>query len=200
MLSGLSTDEKNQHLDALRTAFEQDPAIQKQRPSGTNLVWGEGDVDAKIMFIGEGPGEVEDRTGRPFVGPAGELLDKMIVAMGLSRDHIYIANIVKYRPPGNRVPTPEESATSGPYLAKQIAIVAPTVIVGLGGSAVKYAMQTTTGITRLRGRWSTFVHTDPPIPMMPTFHPAYLLRSYTTDNRKQVWEDLLAVMKKIGDA
>ena len=199
LLSELNTAEKQAKLDELSKAFEADARVQALRPPGTNLVFGEGDVDAKMMFIGEGPGEQEDRTGRPFVGPAGELLNKMITAMGLSREQVYIANVVKYRPPGNRTPTPEEAAVQGLYLAQQVAIIHPTALVALGGAAAKYALQTTTGITRLRGQWASFTHTDPPVPIMPTFHPAYLLRSYTPDNRKKVWSDLQAVMERIGE-
>jgi DNA polymerase len=195
--TGLSTTDKRQRLEQLAAEFEADPKVQALRPPNTNLVFGEGDPDAKLMFIGEGPGEQEDRTGRPFVGPAGELLDKMITAMGLSREQVYIANVVKYRPPNNRTPTPEEAAVQGPYLAKQVAIIHPTVLVALGGAAAKYALQSTTGITRLRGTWAQFTHTDPTLPIMPTFHPAYLLRSYTPDNRKKVWADLQAVLEKI---
>ncbi|MEM6260425.1 MAG: uracil-DNA glycosylase [Planctomycetota bacterium] len=197
LLTGLSTADKLQHLEQLSAEFESDAKVQALRPPGTNLVFGEGDVDATLMFIGEGPGETEDRLGRPFVGPAGKLLDKMITAMGLSREQVYIANVVKYRPPGNRTPTPEEAAIQGPYLARQAAIVRPTALVALGGAAAKYALSTTTGITRLRGQWAQFVHTDPTLPVMPTFHPAYLLRSYTPDNRKKVWADLQAVLKKL---
>lgn len=197
LIEGLSTADKTAQLQQLAAEFEADENVQRLRPPGTNLVFGEGDVDAKLMFIGEGPGEQEDRTGRPFVGPAGELLDKMITAMGLSRESVYIANVVKYRPPGNRTPTPEEAAVQGPTLAKQVAIVRPAALVALGGAAAKYALQTTTGITRLRGNWATFTHTDPALPLMPTFHPAYLLRSYTPDNRKKVWADLQQVMQRI---
>lgn len=197
LIDGLTTQDKQQRLDQLAAEFEADPRVQALRPPNTNLVFGEGHVDAKLMFIGEGPGEQEDRTGRPFVGPAGELLNKMITAMGLSRDQVYIANVVKYRPPGNRTPTPEEAAAQGPTLAKQVAIIRPVALVALGGAAAKYALQTTTGITRLRGNWASFTHTDPPLPIMPTFHPAYLLRSYTPDNRKKVWSDLQAVMQRI---
>ena len=197
LLTGLSTAEKVERLQQLAADFQQDPKVQAQRTQGTNLVFGDGSPDAKLMFIGEGPGEEEDRTGRPFVGPAGELLDKMITAMKLSRESVYIANVVKYRPPSNRTPTPEEVAVQGPYLAQQIAIVRPTVLVALGGAAAKYALQSTTGITRLRGQWAQFVHTDPMLPVMPTFHPAYLLNSYTTENRKKVWADMQAVIKKI---
>ena len=199
LLDGLTTADKQERLKQLAAAFEADPKVQALRPPNTNLVFGEGDVDARLMFIGEGPGQQEDRTGRPFVGPAGELLDKMITAMGLQREQVYIANVVKYRPPGNRTPTPEEAAVQGPYLARQVAIVRPAALVALGGAAAKYALQTTTGITRLRGQWAQFVHTDPMLPIMPTFHPAYLLRSYTPDNRKKVWADLQAVLKKLED-
>ncbi|XAL99216.1 hypothetical protein OT109_16750 [Phycisphaeraceae bacterium D3-23] len=198
VLQGLSTQDKREKLTAIQAEFEQDEAVQQTRPTGTKLVWSDGSVDAKIMFIGEGPGEVEDREGLPFVGPAGELLNKMITAMGLSRQDVYIANVVKYRPPGNRVPTPQEAAISGPYLARQAAVVAPKAIVALGGTAAKFALQTHTGITRIRGQWHTFGFTDPGIDLMPTFHPAYLLRSYTTDNRKKVWEDLQSVLKRVG--
>lgn len=197
LLDGLTTADKLERLEQLAAAFEADAKVQALRPPNTNLVFGEGDVDAKLMFIGEGPGQQEDRTGRPFVGPAGELLDKMITAMGLAREQVYIANVVKYRPPGNRTPTPEEAAVQGPYLAQQAAIIRPTALVALGGAAAKYALSTTTGITRLRGQWAQFVHTDPMLPIMPTFHPAYLLRSYTPDNRKKVWADLQAVLKKL---
>lgn len=197
VLAALSTQDKTQQLQALAAEFEQDAKVQAMRPPNTNLVFGEGDVDAKLMFIGEGPGETEDRLSRPFVGPAGELLDKMITAMGLSREAVYIANVVKYRPPGNRTPTPEEAQVQGAYLARQVAIIAPTALVALGAAAAKYALQSTTGITRLRGHWASFTHTDPALPLMPTFHPAYLLRSYTPDNRKKVWADLQQVMDRL---
>jgi len=197
LLTGLSTNEKLNRLQALAAEFENDSKVQATRPPDTSLVFGEGNVDAQLMFIGEGPGETEDRMGRPFVGKAGELLDKMISAMGLAREKVYIANIVKYRPPGNRTPTPEEAAIQGPYLAQQVAIIRPMVLVALGGVAAKFALQTDTGITRLRGQWAQFTHTDPPLPIMPTFHPAYLLRSYTPDNRMKVWSDLQKVMEKI---
>lgn len=197
VLTGLTMTDKQKKLAELSAQFENDPAVQKTRPSGTRLVWGDGSPDADIMFLGEGPGEQEDKQGVPFVGPAGELLNKMITAMGLSREEVYIANVVKYRPPGNRTPTPDEVGAQGPYLAQQVAIIAPKVTVALGGAAAKYAMQTQTGITRLRGQWSHFTLTNPPIPLMPTFHPAYLLRSYTTENRKKVWGDLQGVLEKV---
>lgn len=164
----------------------------------TQTVFGEGNPDARLMFIGEGPGQTEDQTGRPFVGRAGELLDKQIEAMGLKREDVYIANVVKCRPPNNRTPTPEEVATCGPYLVRQVRIVRPAAIVTLGGPASKMLLSTSEGITRLRGRWGVFDVTEPPVPVMPTFHPAFLLRAYTRDNRMKVWADLQAVMQKLG--
>jgi uracil-DNA glycosylase len=161
----------------------------------TQTVFGEGDPNAKIFFIGEGPGENEDLTGRPFVGRAGQLLDKMIAAMGLSREQVYIANIVKCRPPQNRVPAPDEVATCTPYLERQLNIVRPTVIVTLGRPATAYMLndpKLTMG--RSRGRW----HEWRGVKLMPTFHPSYVLRSYTPETRRAVWSDLQQVMAEIG--
>jgi DNA polymerase len=160
----------------------------------TNTVFGEGDPDARIFFIGEGPGENEDIQGRPFVGRAGELLNKMIAGMGLRREQVFIANIVKCRPPNNRVPAPDEVATCTPYLERQLEIVRPKVIVTLGLPAAKYMLQTRLAMGRLRGQW----HQWRGIRLMPTFHPAYLLRSYTQENRQAVWSDLQAVMAEVG--
>lgn len=168
----------------------------------TQTVFGEGDPDARLMFVGEGPGQTEDETGRPFVGRAGELLDKQIAAMGLKREQVFIANIVKCRPPENRTPAPDEVAQCFGYLVRQIEIIRPAVIVTLGGPATKAMLDTKEGITRIRGTWHTFdalaLRGGPSIPVMPTFHPAYLLRSYTVENRKKVWSDLQAVMEKLG--
>lgn len=167
----------------------------------TQTVFGEGDPNAALMIVGEGPGSEEDRTGRPFVGPAGELLAKQLGAMGLTRDQVYIANVVKCRPPNNRTPTPAEAATCGDYLRRQIETIRPRVILTVGGPAAKLLLGTDTGITRLRGTWHTYDQVapgTPPIPLMPTFHPAYLLRSYTKDNRAKVWSDLQQVMGKLS--
>ncbi len=166
--------------------------------SRQQTVFGEGDPDARLMIIGEGPGADEDRTGRPFVGRAGELLDKQIAAMGLTRPQVYIANVVKCRPPNNRTPTPAEASTCGDYLRRQIQTIRPAVILTVGGPAAKLLIDTKDGITRLRGTWHTYDAVDPPIPIMPTFHPAYLLRAYTKDNRAKVWNDLQAVMQKLA--
>jgi uracil-DNA glycosylase len=160
----------------------------------TQTVFGEGDPDAKIFFIGEGPGETEDQTGRPFVGRAGQLLDKMIAGMGLKREDVYIANIVKCRPPGNRTPAPDEVAACAPYLVKQLETIRPKVIVTLGLPAAKYMLEEVTTMGRARGQWRSWRG----IKLMPTYHPSYLLRSYTPENRQAVWSDLQAVMAELG--
>ena len=167
----------------------------------TRTVFGEGDPDARIMFIGEGPGQNEDEQGRPFVGRAGELLNKQIAAMGLEREQVFIANVVKCRPPNNRAPTPAEVDACEPYLRRQIQGIRPDAIITLGGPATKLILDTKLGITRLRGTWATYdglLPTGPQVPVMPTFHPAYLLRSYTEDNRRRVWSDLQQVMERLG--
>lgn len=159
------------------------------------IVFGVGNPDADLMFVGEGPGAEEDRRGEPFVGRAGKKLDEMIAAIGLSREEVYIANIVKCRPPKNRDPERDEIAACTPFLRKQIQAIAPRVIVTLGGPATKTLLETKTGITRLRGQWAEFAG----IPVMPTFHPAYLLRVYTRENRERVWSDLKAARARIDD-
>ncbi len=160
-----------------------------------NIVFGEGDPHAAIMFVGEGPGEEEDKQGRPFVGRAGKLLDKQIEAMGLKRREVYIANVVKARPPGNRIPTPDEAAKCMPYLIRQIELIKPRVIVALGATAGKYLLgEPTLAITKVRGEWRDFKG----IPMMLTYHPAYVLRAYTEANRRAVWDDLKKVVERIN--
>jgi DNA polymerase len=143
--------------------------------------------------VGEGPGADEDAQGFPFVGKAGQLLDKMIAAMGLGRDEVYVCNIVKCRPPDNRKPEPAEMAACTPYLKEQLELVAPEVIVALGATAVQGLFGTTEGITRMRGRWKLY---GGRIPVMPTFHPAYLLR--TPAAKREVWDDLQAVLRQMG--
>ena len=157
-----------------------------------NVVFGEGNPDARLMFIGEGPGFDEDRLGRPFVGKAGQLLDKMISAMQFTREEVYIANIVKCRPPDNRVPTPEEAACCIGYLHRQIELIRPEVIVLLGATAVKFLLNTTSGISKMRGRWLSYEN----IPVMPTFHPAFLLRQESA--KREAWQDLQQVMARFG--
>jgi len=197
----LDRDEAQRRLDELRARYERDAPHKNFITAHTNIVWGEGDPRARLMFIGEAPGAEEDRTGRPFVGRAGQLLDKMIAAMGLSREQVYIANVLKTRPPNNATPTKEEASLCAPYLFEQIAIVRPEVIVTLGLPATNTVLGTNDTMTRLRGRWAEFhppgVLTDP-IPVMPTYHPAFLLRAYTPENRAKVWSDLQKVMERLG--
>jgi DNA polymerase len=161
------------------------------------FVFGEGAPDAEMMFIGEGPGRDEDIQGRPFVGRAGDLLDKMISALDMQRGDVYIANVVKCRPPDNRTPTPKESQTCLPYLMRQIDLVKPKVLVGLGATPLRELLGVSTGITKVRGQWHTLNVADRIIPVMPTFHPAYVLRSYTKDVRQAVWDDLRSAQKKV---
>ncbi len=168
--------------------------------SRKNVVFGVGSLDAELMFIGEAPGADEDEQGEPFVGKAGQLLTKIIQAMGLTRDTVYIGNILKCRPDtpgqaaGNRKPTAEEMTTCIPYLHEQIDLIRPKVIVALGATAVEGLLGKTVGITRLRGNWRTYRG----IPLMPTYHPAYLLRNQAPSEKRRVWEDMLQVMEKLG--
>jgi DNA polymerase len=162
------------------------------------FVFGEGSPDARLMFIGEGPGRDEDIQGRPFVGRAGALLDKMIGALGMSRGEAYIANIVKCRPPDNRVPTPDEAGTCMRYLERQIAIVKPDAIVGLGATPLREMVGGAEKITKARGNWRTARAAGREIPFMPTFHPAYVLRNPTDQVKRDVWEDLKAA-KRLAD-
>ncbi len=157
-----------------------------------NIVFGVGNPRAELVFVGEGPGEQEDLQGVPFVGAAGELLTKMIQAMGFSRDDVYICNVVKCRPPGNRNPEPEEIAACEPFLRAQLKALQPKVIVALGKFAAQTLLRDTTPITRLRGQWREYQG----VKLMPTFHPAYLLRN--TAEKRKAWEDLQQVMKIFG--
>jgi uracil-DNA glycosylase family 4 len=157
------------------------------------IVFGDGNPHAALMFIGEGPGEEEDRRGLPFVGRAGELLTQMIErGLEIPRSEVYICNIVKCRPPQNRTPKPDEIATCKPFLDGQIDAVAPRTIVALGRPAASLLLGRDVSITKVRGTW----HEYRGIPLMPTFHPAYLLRQYTTENRRAVWEDLKAALTR----
>jgi len=157
-----------------------------------HLVFGVGDPSAELVFVGEGPGEDEDLQGEPFVGRAGALLTRMIEAMGFSRSTVYIANVVKCRPPGNRNPEPDEIAACEPFLKAQLAVLRPRVIVALGKFAAQTLLRDATAITRLRGQWRRYEGID----LMPTFHPAYLLR--TPADKKLAWLDLKDVMKRLG--
>lgn len=168
--------------------------------SRKNVVFGVGNIDSPLMFVGEAPGADEDEQGEPFVGKAGQLLTKIIQATGLTRESVFIANILKCRPDtpgqsaGNRKPTPEEMETCVPFLHEQIDLIKPKVLVALGATAVEGLLGKTVGITRLRGNWQTYRN----IPLMPTYHPAYLLRNQAITEKRKVWEDMLAVMEKLG--
>ncbi|MCK6552586.1 uracil-DNA glycosylase, partial [Myxococcota bacterium] len=159
----------------------------------SQVVFGVGNPTAELMFVGEGPGGDEDRIGEPFVGKAGQLLTKIIEAgMGIPRGDVYIANIVKCRPPNNRDPEPDEVEQCEPFLHAQIAAVQPKVIIALGRYAAQTLLRSTTPITRLRGKWAAYQQ----IPVMPTYHPAYLLRN--PEEKRAVWEDVQEVLKKLG--
>ncbi len=193
-----SREDKARMLDDLRRRHDAGCPHCTSVNTHTQTVFGEGDPDARLMFIGEAPGEEEDRTGRPFVGRAGQKLDDIIAAMKMRREQVYIANILKSRPPNNRTPLLPEVEACSPFLREQIQIIQPSVIVALGGPAAKMLLQTETGITRLRGQWGTYADGDLLIPIMPTFHPAYLLRNYTKDTRQKMWSDMQAVITRLA--
>jgi uracil-DNA glycosylase len=188
-----SVEERTQKLGDLRTevaACERCPILVANR---TQTVFGEGNPAARLMFVGEAPGETEDRTGRPFVGRAGQLLTDMITkGMGIKREDVYIANILKSRPPENRDPLPEETRNCMPFLERQIAIIRPAFLCLLGSPAAKALLNTSMGVTRLRGKW----HRYQGIPTVVTFHPSYLLR--TPSAKKDAWEDLQMLMSAMG--
>lgn len=160
--------------------------------SRRNLVFGSGNPRARLVFVGEGPGAEEDAQGLPFVGAAGELLTRMIEAMGLSRQEVYICNVIKCRPPGNRNPEPDEIEACSPFLSRQIRAIGPEVIVTLGKFAAQTLLRTAEPIGRLRGNWHRYEGID----LLPTFHPAYLLRS--PHEKRKAWADLQQVMKRLG--
>jgi DNA polymerase len=168
--------------------------------SRKNVVFGVGDIHSQLMFVGEAPGADEDAQGEPFVGAAGQLLTRIIKTMGLSRETVYIANILKCRPDtpgqhsGNRKPTSEEMKTCLPYLLAQIDLIRPKVMVALGSTAIEGLLGKGDGIGKIRGKFQLFRD----IPLMPTFHPAYLLRNQALSEKRKVWEDMLKVMEKLG--
>lgn len=197
----LSSAEKLAAIQELNARMLQCTRCAHLASSRRSVVVGVGSVDARILFVGEAPGADEDAQGEPFVGKAGELLTKIIVAMGLSRQSVFIANVLKCRPDtpgqstGNRKPTPAEMGTCLPYLLEQIRIVRPAAMVALGATAIEGLLnQPNASVSRLRGRWLDFHG----IPLMPTYHPAYLLRNDLISEKRKVWEDMLAVMERIG--
>ena len=168
--------------------------------SRTNAVPGEGNPDARIMFVGEAPGGDEDAVGRPFVGKAGQLLDKIIAACGLERGDVYIGNILKCRPPENRDPRADEIIACLPYLQRQIELIQPEMIVALGAHAARTLLDTTESIGQLRGRFHEYYAGlgQAPVKLMAAYHPAFLLRSYSPENRRRVWEDMQKVLAELG--
>jgi len=166
----------------------------------TKTVPGDGNPNAKIVFVGEAPGADEDAQGVPFVGRAGKLLGNIIVAMGLRREDVFICNILKCRPPENRAPKPEEIEKCIDYLQRQLEIINPDIIVALGAHAAKTLLKSKAAIGKLRGQFHDYYTSEgsEPIKLMPTYHPAYLLRNYSNDNRARVWEDMKQVMAEIG--
>jgi DNA polymerase len=168
------------------------------RDTATNLVFSDGNPDARIMLVGEAPGAEEDRAGLPFVGASGQLLDRMLGSIGLDRGQVLITNILPWRPPGNRTPTEAEIATCLPFVLRHIALVAPDFLLLLGATAVRAITGDTQGIRRMRGRWQslTVPGMDRPIPTLPTYHPAYLLR--TSLAKREAWSDLLQLQEKLS--
>jgi uracil-DNA glycosylase family 4 len=165
----------------------------KLAPHRTNLVFGVGNPDARLVFVGEGPGADEDAKGEPFVGRAGQLLTEIITkGMRLRREDVYIANVIKCRPPGNRNPEPDEVASCEPFLLRQLELIRPEVVVALGKFAAQTLLRSKTPITQLRGRWFDYRG----IRLMPTFHPAYLLRNPA--DKRLVWQDIQQVMQVLG--
>jgi DNA polymerase len=189
-------------LDALREAMRQ--VDSPLRDTATNLVFADGSPASRLMFIGEAPGGDEDRLGRPFVGVSGQLLDRMLASIGLDRTQqdpeksFYITNILPWRPPGNRTPTDAEIVLFLPLVLRHIALVRPTRIVMLGGTAAKALLHSREGITRLRGRWQSLQTELGPLPALPTLHPAYLLRNPSA--KRDAWSDLLLLHRSLTEA
>jgi len=194
------TGSKAERLAAIRGPILQCVRCPHLARSRTQVVFGVGNPDAEVMFVGEAPGEDEDLQGEPFVGKAGQLLTKIIQAMGFAREDIYIANVLKCRPDmppgesGNRKPRPDEMQTCLPYLRTQIDIIQPRLLVALGGTAMEGLLGETQPMARLRGRWHDFSGT----PLMATYHPAYLLRNQAPGEKRKVWEDMLLVLERLG--
>lgn len=195
-----SIETREARLTALREAVSTCRQCPHLADSRTQTVFGTGNPHAELMFVGEAPGADEDQRGEPFVGAAGELLTKIIGVMGLSRENIYIANVLKCRPdmpkgaPGNRPPSPPEMQNCLPYLREQIAIIQPRAIVALGKTAMAGLTGAEDTMSAMRGRWFSFEG----IPLLPTFHPSYLLRNGSKTEKRKVWEDMMLVMEKLA--
>jgi uracil-DNA glycosylase family 4 len=184
-------------LAELRQALERFEGLPLKQAAGST-VFADGNPEAAVMCVGEAPGQEEDRMGLPFVGPSGKLLDKMLASIGLDRQSAYIANVVPWRPPANRKPTPDEVAVCLPFLSRHIELVDPQILILLGGAAASAVLAKADGVNRLRGKW--FEYNSPglprPVPALATFHPAYLLR--TPEAKRLAWRDLLMIQKRLG--
>jgi uracil-DNA glycosylase family 4 len=180
-------------LEALLAQFE-GCALKR---SAKSLCFARGSASARIMLIGEAPGRDEDLQGKPFVGRAGQLLDRMLAAIGLAEEHVYITNTIYWRPPGNRTPTPQEIEACAPFLARQIDLLSPDVMVLLGGAAAKSILGVSEGIMRLRGKWKLYRSGDREIPTLATLHPAYLLRK--PEEKRYAWRDLLMLKARLEE-
>jgi uracil-DNA glycosylase family 4 len=183
------------NLDDLRKLLESFEGC-ALRNTATQLAFADGNPEGRVMFVGEAPGHEEDISGRPFVGRSGKLLDRMIEAIGLDRTKVYIANVVPWRPPGNRTPTPQETAICLPFIRRQIELANPDILVCLGGPSMQTLLGTKDGITRMRGRWFPFDTGTREIKAMATFHPAFLLRSPL--QKRFSWRDFLAIKKALA--
>jgi DNA polymerase len=185
-------------LDDLRAALSRFDGI-SLRKTATNLVFADGNPEADVMLVGEAPGADEDRQGKPFVGVSGQLLDRMMAAIGLDRTTFYITNVCFWRPPGNRKPTEAELAAQQPFVLRHIELVKPRALVLVGGSSAQILLGTNEGITRLRGRWFDYRSDglEQPIPALPLFHPAYLLRQ--PELKREAWRDLLKLKTRLQD-
>lgn len=186
-------------LDELRAALDSFKGLSIKR-TATNMVFSDGNPAARVMLVGEAPGADEDRMGRPFVGVSGQLLDKMLASIGLSReDNIYISNVINWRPPGNRAPDDKEIALSLPFIRRHIEIMNPALIILAGGVAAKALLETSQGITKIRGRFVDYSlpGLTAPVPLMPIFHPAYLLRS--PQHKSLAWSDLQKIRKRLRE-
>lgn len=180
-------------LEAALRSFDGCPL----KATAMNTVFADGNPQARVMLIGEAPGEDEDRQGKPFVGVSGKLLDRMLGQIGLDRSAVYISNILPWRPPGNRSPTQAEIAACLPFLERHVELVRPKLLVALGGVSAKTLLNRAEGITRLRGQWRTYEVAGTPVPLMPMLHPAYLLRNPIA--KREAWRDMLALQQKIAE-
>lgn len=183
-------------LEALRAVMQRFEGCNLKK-TATQLVFADGNPAARVMLVGEAPGREEDLDGRPFVGRSGKLLDRMLAAIGLDRSSVYIVNVVPWRPPGNRTPSPQETEICRPFLTRQIELVDPAVLVALGGPAAKALTGASDGILKLRGKWQTYPLGGREVPCLATLHPAYLLRQPL--QKRLAWRDFLSLRRKLDE-